>query len=155
MRNQETQAQITRFNEFLNTKLSRVTSIELIIGDIHYDVTKKETVDHDVLHLLVPTKCRSVTFKRVRVKMEGASKSALKTLFRTTQPLELLRFQSLKVDDVALFMKTVISRESDIKTLSIDFHDKMEAEHADLGLVLLNLRFWRVSQLYINSIHIT
>ena len=52
-------------------------------------------------------------------------------------------------------MKTVISRESDIKTLSIDFHDKMEAEHADLGLVLLNLRFWRVSQLYINSIHIT
>jgi hypothetical protein len=69
--------------------------------------------------------------------------------------LELLRFNSLKVDDVALFMKTVISRESEIKTLSIDFHDKMEAEHADLGLVLLNLRFWRVSQLYINSIHIT
>jgi len=65
--------------------------------------------------------------------MEGANKNALKTLFRINQPIDVLKFESLKVDDVPLFTKIAISRETEIKTLGINFHEKMDPEHADIG----------------------
>ena len=113
LKNSETMKQITRFNDFLNTKLSRSTAIELVIDDINLDCKNPESMT-EVMPLLIPTKCKFVTFKRVYVKMNGAMINELKMLFRIQSPLEILRFEHLRTDDVPKFLKSSISRDSDI-----------------------------------------
>jgi virulence-associated protein VapD len=76
-------------------------------------------------------------------------------LFRLNQPLDILRFEYLRTDNLPKFLKSAISREAEIKILSIDFSDRMSAEDADIGQVLLNLRFWNIKKIYLNPIYIT
>ncbi len=76
-------------------------------------------------------------------------------LFRLNQPLDILRFEYLRTDNLPKFLKSAISREAEIKILSIDFNDRMSAEDADIGQVLLNLRFWNIKKIYLNPIYIT
>lgn len=108
-----------------------------------------------VMPLLIPIKCKSVSFKRVYVKTAGGNTKDLKLLFRISQPLDILRFEFLRTDDLPKFLKSAISRVAEIKILSLDFSDRMSAEHADIGQVLLNLRFWNIKQIYLNPIYIT
>ena len=106
--------------------------------------------------LILPNTCKAVTFKRVRVKIEGCRKKDIKTLFRMKRDMDLIRFQDLKVDDFPKFMKLALPKKYDIKTLVIELSDRgANTEIYDLSQILLNIRLGKVKEIFINSIHIT
>ena len=125
-----------------------------MIDDVRLECNNPENMTR-VMPLLIPVKCKNVCFKRVYVKTAGGNTKDLKLLFRLNVPLEILRFEYLRTDNLPKFLKSAISRESEIKILSIDFSDRMSAEDADIGQVLLNLRFWNIKKLYLNPLYIT
>jgi hypothetical protein len=63
LNSQSDMEQVANFTEFLNTKLSRVTEVRLVIDDI---VTVKN--GDQLLAVLIPQSCTHVTLRRVKCK---------------------------------------------------------------------------------------
>ena len=91
-----------------------MTKVELTINNVSLDnANNPEQAARQMLPIVIPRSCQRIYFKKVRVNTDQPEwKSMAKTLFNVEQPMQVMRFLDLRVDDLKKFMKCAISEKS-------------------------------------------